>query len=821
MCTFNKLLEKDYPRSGRDYYGDSSSTTKESSFTKPYSRENDYRPPPSRQFYERAYSPRGSYPMKGPGYRPYGRGKYDYHRNYDSGYRPPYDSEYRGRPYERYDREKYRENRDYYKDRSYDEYKDRDVREREEYYRDRSRSRSPVRNYYSPRRSSLSPRRSLSPRSPRSPRKSPSPRRSSLSPRRSPSDRDRYYSDSPYSDDRDKEPGEHSSSKSPTNDSSTRDEKQLVSEPEQSRKPDPVKEEPVQPTPKKRLGFGQGLVAFEKAKLGPESTVDEGLSSAPVSRSASLDSDLITTLEDVKTETPDIKPKLTIEIPPQTPEVKPQPIAVTPQQPQPVQSVPTPTPTPPPVEEEISNISPNFPTKEEVLLTIEKVDSEISKIELQIHNLKKPKKPEHKHSKGLNLVQRLYEENKEKIQQSHEELSGLIPASQQSCISSYKKPSDLPLYKENLEINQKMRAKIVGVLSERKKEVNEKQKRLEERYKKLFESWRKKLEKIETKRIKDEERKKTKEQQRQNSLSARRPLLRSNVRSTTPRRDTVRSDAELDQIINQLREEDEAHDQNKYLKTLAEIPPMILETHRPPVYINKNGFVEDPLAAERERKQLNPWTDEERAIFVKKFVIYPKNFSKIATFLENKSTADVIGFYYTNKKTLDLKKALRDAQNASKKRSYSRKSGYQGPPNASREVKELHASNSNFLASRPSILNVGPKEKEKEKPEKPQKEKVTPKAEKAAPKPEKTPEPEKRTIAQWTTDEKAQFLKYVAQYGRNWKKIATLIPTKTVSQVRNFFQNYKHKLKLNELVEQAEEPKKRGRKKDKVSQALH
>ena len=42
--------------------------------------------------------------------------------------------------------------------------------------------------------------------------------------------------------------------------------------------------------------------------------------------------------------------------------------------------------------------------------------------------------------------------------------------------------------------------------------------------------------------------------------------------------------------------------------------------------------------------------------------MFPKDFRKIGTFLVNKSTADVIQFYYLNKKRSDFKRLMKQQQ---------------------------------------------------------------------------------------------------------------------------------------------------------------
>jgi len=50
----------------------------------------------------------------------------------------------------------------------------------------------------------------------------------------------------------------------------------------------------------------------------------------------------------------------------------------------------------------------------------------------------------------------------------------------------------------------------------------------------------------------------------------------------------------------------------------------------------------------------------------------------------------------------------------------------------------------------------------------------------------------------WTANEKGKFLKCLKIHGKDWARISQEIPTKTQSQVKNYFQNYKNKLNLTQ-----------------------
>ncbi|KAK4775104.1 hypothetical protein SAY86_010039 [Trapa natans] len=83
------------------------------------------------------------------------------------------------------------------------------------------------------------------------------------------------------------------------------------------------------------------------------------------------------------------------------------------------------------------------------------------------------------------------------------------------------------------------------------------------------------------------------------------------------------------------------------------MPALILDEKEKIVsrFISCNGLVEDPCAIEEERTMINPWTVEEREMFLEKLGKYGKDFRKIASFLDHKTTADCVQFYYKNHKS--------------------------------------------------------------------------------------------------------------------------------------------------------------------------
>ncbi|PON63053.1 Octamer-binding transcription factor [Trema orientale] len=114
--------------------------------------------------------------------------------------------------------------------------------------------------------------------------------------------------------------------------------------------------------------------------------------------------------------------------------------------------------------------------------------------------------------------------------------------------------------------------------------------------------------------------------------------------------------------------------QVKKCRDALQMPALILDKKEKIVsrFISDNGLVEDPCAVEKERAMINPWTPEEKEIFMVKLATFGKDFKRIASFLDHKTTADCVEFYYKNhksdsfekKKKLDSGKQVKSLSNA-------------------------------------------------------------------------------------------------------------------------------------------------------------
>ena len=158
----------------------------------------------------------------------------------------------------------------------------------------------------------------------------------------------------------------------------------------------------------------------------------------------------------------------------------------------------------------------------------------------------------------------------------------------------------------------------------------------------------------------------------------------------------VRSDYEQQKILSELMESEKQR--YKFVKNKALIPPMLLSsrdrfvhqrvgfqisstsTHFPIMNarhyrsfeLQNNNLDTTPFVVQEQAKKLRPWTDVEKCIFVDKFLQvfiratliapsvmstlywcvlmqFPKDFSKIAKALVNRSTKDAVEFYYNTK----------------------------------------------------------------------------------------------------------------------------------------------------------------------------
>jgi hypothetical protein len=68
----------------------------------------------------------------------------------------------------------------------------------------------------------------------------------------------------------------------------------------------------------------------------------------------------------------------------------------------------------------------------------------------------------------------------------------------------------------------------------------------------------------------------------------------------------------------------------------------------------------DVLEIEADEAISRVWSDTEKCIFLDRFMQHPKDFRRIASFLRNKTTRDCVRYYYDSKQSIPFKAALRE-----------------------------------------------------------------------------------------------------------------------------------------------------------------
>ncbi|KAJ3699499.1 hypothetical protein LUZ61_003204 [Rhynchospora tenuis] len=91
----------------------------------------------------------------------------------------------------------------------------------------------------------------------------------------------------------------------------------------------------------------------------------------------------------------------------------------------------------------------------------------------------------------------------------------------------------------------------------------------------------------------------------------------------------------------------------KQYRSYLKMPSLIVDSKEKENrrFPTKNSLIEDPVLFEHDRSMINPWTPEEKEVFMEMLATFGKDFTKISSFLDHKTTADCVEFYYKNHKS--------------------------------------------------------------------------------------------------------------------------------------------------------------------------
>ncbi|KAF0683109.1 Aste57867_24797 [Aphanomyces stellatus] len=364
------------------------------------------------------------------------------------------------------------------------------------------------------------------------------------------------------------------------------------------------------------------------------------------------------------------------------------------------------------------------PRKEDILASIEALDADIASVKSKLATVKheyetqldqppvaqpseesplesspsKKTRPVLVDPELMATVQKMMEDNLKKSKAAHDLV---VPLGKE--LAQYSQPSECPGYAETLARARLVHDSVSLRVRKHKQAHYESMKSLATEYVSLKRLWRTKVKKFEKDRKKQEKRSKLRQKVPRLDEGDNKPAdekekekdtqqinhLRSSSRLTNNSSTQLTQMSLIKQIADVEKEKQAAlWDQENRRKRLRGamvasgsssspyvIPDMILDAEvvrlksfiplpRPTLTgMERPGeTIESGLHTLEAEKWKNPWSDVEKCIYVDKFLQTPKNFHRIASFLQNKTTGDVISFYYRTKKVLDYKAIIREQQ---------------------------------------------------------------------------------------------------------------------------------------------------------------
>uniref|UniRef100_A0A3P9AIK9 Nuclear receptor corepressor 2 n=1 Tax=Esox lucius TaxID=8010 RepID=A0A3P9AIK9_ESOLU len=491
-------------------------------------------------------------------------------------------------------------------------------------------------------------------------------------------------------------------------------------------------------------------------------------------------------------------------------------------------------------------------SKEELIQNMDRVDREITMVEQQIGKLRKkqqqleeeaakPQEPERSmispppsEAKHRSLVQIIYDENRKKAEEAHRILEGLGPQVELVSVSSSFIYSIFFIVRRN----QAMRKKLILYFKRRNHARKQWEQRFCQRYDQLMEAWEKKVERIENNPRRRAKESKVREYYEKQFPEIRKQReLQERMQSRVGQRggglaSAARSEHEVSEIIDGISEQENTE---KQMRQLAVIPPMLFDAEQQRIkFINMNGLMDDPMKVYKDRQVMNMWSEQEKDTFRAFFT---------------HTVAECVLFYYLTKKNENYKNIVR--RNYRRRgRSQQQQQQQQQVNRGSQEDKEEKDKEREREGERDEEKTEGEDKEDVMKDDtsgedgEDKEPTVAFKGRRTAnsqgrrkgritrsmtSEVEETTTPplssdlanlEMNESSRWTEEEMETAKKGLLQYGRNWSAIAKMVGSKTVSQCKNFYFNYKKRQKLDEILQQHKMKSERERKARRKGKAL-
>ena len=226
---------------------------------------------------------------------------------------------------------------------------------------------------------------------------------------------------------------------------------------------------------------------------------------------------------------------------------------------------------------------------------------------------------------------------------------------------------------------------------------------------------------------------------------------------------------------NRITIDDVRNENTRFKDQLAVVPPMLNDEEKRNCFISTNHLTasEKVLQQYQETRILEEiWTEEEKKTFVDKFTKTPKDMRVIASYLPNKTTGDVVTFYYNYKLTEDFKKMKNELKLSQKYRKRfvdeGKRKDYNEPESPMTPLEPIFTKDAKVAAAE-NRANVAARNKKKE---------------------------EEELLAEWSQAEITKFKNHFTKFGADFSKIAQKLKTRDEAQCKQFFEDNKVKLKL-------------------------